>query len=83
MSRIRVIERGFLRGKTVFQKPVRWIHMSEVRGLGAKHALAIAVGELDMVELEFPDCPLHDRFFRIGTNPDGMKLPVGLDLEKL
>ena len=81
--RLRVIERGFLRGERVFETPVRWIDAAESAALAEKHTRAIGNGSLDMVELEFPDCPIEDRFFRIGKNPQGMRLPIEIDLEKL
>jgi len=79
---IRMIERGYLRGVLVFETPVRWVQPGggALAELGARHALAMDAGELDMVELEFPDCPVNDRFFRIGTNPAGMREPIGIDL---
>jgi hypothetical protein len=77
-----MIERGYLRGVLVFEKPVRWVQPGggALAEIGKRHAQAVAAGELDMVELEFPDCPVNDRFFRIGTNPVGMREPIGIDL---
>lgn len=78
----KAIERGYLRGELVFERPFRVLiraHKAMAR-LGAKHAQAMAAGELDMVELEFPDWPVADRFFRIGTNPEGMREPMEIDL---
>jgi len=73
---LRVIERGYLRGERVFEKRVRWVRADKaVAELAERHAQAMAAGEWDMVELEFPDCPPDDRFFRIGTNPAGMVRP--------
>jgi len=74
---IRMIERGFLGDRLVYETPVRWVQASDaVAELAERHAQAMAAGELDMVELEFPDCPPDDRFFRIGTNPAGMVVPI-------
>ncbi|HET7239317.1 MAG TPA: hypothetical protein VFI76_09830, partial [Terrimicrobiaceae bacterium] len=67
----------------VFETPVRWVQASAaVAEIAERHAHAMATGELDMVELEFPDCPVNDRYFRIGTNPAGMRRPIAIDLEK-
>jgi len=73
---IRMIERGYLGPQLVYEKPVRWVEASAALAeLAERHAQAMAAGKLDMVELEFPDCPPDDRYFRIGTNPAGMVRP--------
>jgi len=78
---VRMIERGFLGDRLVYETPVRWVQATDaVAELAERHAQAMAAGELDMVELEFPDCPVHDRFFRIGTNSAGMREPLEFDL---
>lgn len=78
---IRMIERGYLGPQLVYEKPARWVQASAaVAEIAERHAQAMAAGELDMVELEFPDCPPDDRFFRIGTNPAGMREPMEFDL---
>lgn len=74
---IRMIERGYLGDRLVFETPVRWVQATDALAeLAERHAQAMAAGELDMVELEFPDCPPDDRYFRIGTNAAGMVLPI-------
>jgi hypothetical protein len=79
-----MIERGFLGPRLVYETPVRWVQASAALAeLAERHAQAMAAGELDMVEMEFPDCPPDDRFFRIGTNAAGMVRPVLRNLDKL
>lgn len=78
-----MIQRGFLRGQLVFETPVAWMDPGNaVARIGIDHATAMVAGELDMLELEFPDCPPEDRFFRIGTNPAWMVSPISLELSK-
>jgi hypothetical protein len=49
--------------------------------LAAKHAAALAEHALHMIEIEFLDEPDPlQRFFRIGTDPSGMVMPIGFDL---
>jgi hypothetical protein len=49
--------------------------------LAEKHAEAMGAGRLDMIEIEFLDVPdINERFFRLGTNPAGMVIPIGLKL---
>lgn len=74
--KLRVIERAYLGGRLVYEKPARWIGADETAAaLAGENARATVAGEVDMIELEFPDLPEGDRYFRIGTNPDGMVLP--------
>ena len=81
MKKLRVIERGFLGPRIVFEHPPRWcLPDAAVAAMGIKNARAMVAGEIDMVELEFPDLPESERFFRIGTNPEGMRLPVEISL---
>jgi hypothetical protein len=55
-----------------------------VADLATEHAAAMKAGTLSMVEIEFLDDPNPDeRFFRIGTDPSGMVIPIAIDLEKL
>jgi hypothetical protein len=49
-------------------------------GLAEKHAAAMASHELHMVEVEFLDEPDGERFFRFGTDPTGMALPIKVEL---
>jgi hypothetical protein len=74
---MRVIERGYLAGRLVFQRPHE-ISEADAASLAAQHAAGMCAWEIDMVELEFPDCPPEDRFFRIGVNAAGMVAPIAL-----
>ncbi len=49
--------------------------------LAAKHA-ELSAAEPTMIELEFLDDPSNDRFFRIGTDPNAMVMPMAIDLRK-
>lgn len=52
--------------------------------LAAKHAKAMVAHELHMIEIEFLDEPNPlERFFRFGTDPSGMVIPIAVDLTKL
>ena len=47
--------------------------------LAEKHATAMLAHEMHMIEIEFLDEPKpEERFFRFGTDPRGMLLPVRL-----
>jgi len=74
-----LIIRGYLGRKVVFEQP-QTADASElesvVERVAIEHAQAMAAGTIDMVELEFPEFPLHERYFRFGVNPEGMVMPV-------
>jgi len=76
-----LIIRGYLGRKVVFEHP-QTADTSELESVVERaamaHVEAMVAGTIDMVELEFPDCPPHDRYFRIGVNPDGMVIPIGI-----
>jgi hypothetical protein len=78
VSRLRMIERRYLRGRLLSETPPRWAYADDVGALAKDHVAAIAEGAADMIEIEFPDLPLHRRFFRIGTNPALMALPEAI-----
>ncbi len=50
--------------------------------LAEKHARLLASGGLHMIEIEFLDEPDPlQRFFRIGTDPRGMVMPIKVELD--
>jgi hypothetical protein len=78
-EKVRVIVRGYLGRDVVFANAMH----RDVREIGEllprlaeEHAAAMVAGTLSMVEIEFPDDPPEERFFRIGVDPSGMVMPV-------
>jgi hypothetical protein len=81
---IRLMVRGYL-GK-VLQFELPW-EIDEhnldtvLPALAKQHAHAMSAGLLGMIEIEFLDEPNpHERFFRIGTDPSGMVMPMEFKL---
>lgn len=77
---MRVIVRGFLKGIPIFSDHQE-IALDDMEGAigraGEQHARMTLAGDIDMIEIEFPDEPNpNQRFFRIGTNPAGMVAPI-------
>src|SRR5262245_29387896 len=82
-QQFRVIIRGFLGKTVVFEEHLeRTMNQLDdlLPELGEKHAKSMAAGKLHMIELEFPDMPLEDRFFRFGTHPAGMVIPIRFEI---
>jgi hypothetical protein len=79
--KLRVMVRGFLRGRQVFEQP-RLVDDEMTGRLAEEHVNAMVMGEIDSIELEFLDEPdANERFFRIGTNPQDMVMPIRVDLD--
>ena len=83
---IRVAIRGFVGRHKVFEERIS-LPMEKLDkllpGIAEKHATALAAHELHMVEIEFLDEPdPNERFFRFGTDPTGIVMPMAIDLEK-
>jgi len=84
MPSMRVKIRGFRNGV------LRFAETAEIPDDGAedlvqkmaeRHAEEIGTGELHMIEFEFLDeLNPEQRFFRFGTDPSGMVLPLKIDL---
>lgn len=81
---MRLAIRGFVDGRLKFEDALEVDGSgmeSLVPRLAEKHAAMMAAGELDMIEIEFLDEPDPlQRFFRFGTNPRAMVLPVSIHL---
>lgn len=81
---IRIAIRGFAGKNVVFEDNIE-IEEHELESLLPKlaeeHAAKMKNHELHMIEIEFLDEPdPMERFFRFGTDPAGMVLPMGIDL---
>jgi hypothetical protein len=79
---VRIVIRGFgPHGIRVFEDVVTLNSEAEIEvflpGLAEKHALALANYAMHMIEVEFLDeTDPSQRFFRFGTDPGGMLLPI-------
>lgn len=77
---LRVAIRGFVGDKVLFEDRAD-VESDDLDallpGLAHKHSVAMAEHRLHMIEIEFLDerDPLQ-RFFRIGTDPSGMVVPM-------
>lgn len=77
---MRLAIRVFLDGKKVSEESLTADTLDVVRALAEKHADMLA-GIAGMVEIEFLDEPDESqRYFRIGTDPRGMAIPIKIDL---
>ncbi len=79
-DKMRVAIRGFVGRTVLFEDRVELDESSLAEllpSLAEKHALAMSRHELHMIEIEFLDEPdVQQRFFRIGTDPSGMVMPL-------
>jgi hypothetical protein len=82
---IRLMVRGYLGRVIQFEKPCEVdseAMAALLPGLAEEHANAMAEGRLGRIEIEFLDEPdVNERFFRIGVDPSGMVMPVGVNSE--
>jgi hypothetical protein len=81
---IRVVIRGYAAGKVQFEDRVL-IADTDLEKLlpdvAERHAKAMAEHRLHYIEFEFLDEPdPNQRFFRFGTDPSGMVMPIEVDL---
>jgi hypothetical protein len=77
--------RGFVGGEKQFEDRTEVtaenLH-ALLPALAAKHATALAEHRIHVIEIEFLDEPNpQERFFRFGTDPNGMVMPIGIKLE--
>jgi hypothetical protein len=83
MTRLAI--RGFVKGKVLFEDRVELDDPgleNLLPRLAEKHGLAMKDHTLHMIEIEFLDEPDPlARFFRFGTDPEGMVAPMRIDLE--
>ena len=80
---MRLAIRGFIGKEKIWESEaqVNMAKLDEVLpDLAKEHAEVMARGELTMIEIEFLDDPGPDRFFRIGTSPERMVIPIKVDL---
>jgi hypothetical protein len=83
---IRLAIRGFAGRVQQFEDRVE-LNEEELEGLlpalAEKHAAAMAAHALHTIEIEFLDeLDPMDRFFRFGTDPSRMVVPIAVDLGK-
>lgn len=82
----RLAVRGFRGAVRIFENRIDLPdeEMDAIEKLAEEHLKAIAAGELTMIEFEFLDAPDRNQaFFRIGSDPRGMVMPVALDLTRM
>lgn len=76
--------RGFVGKKVIFEDRVEIAESTLDRllpALAEKHGIAMATHALHMIEIEFLDEPNPEaRFFRFGTDPSGMVVPLEISL---
>jgi hypothetical protein len=81
---MRVTIRGFAGKRVVFEDRLE-IRESDLEdlivSLAQKHANRMANHQLHMIEFEFPDEPISDRYFCFGTDPSGMVMPIAFPLD--
>ena len=82
--KIRLAIRGFAGGVQQFEDRMELdkAGMEQILpALAREHCKALAAHQLHMIEIEFLDEPnVDERFFRFGTDPDGMVMPLFLQL---
>ncbi len=81
---VRLAIRGFAGRTRVFDDrvDVDVTHLGAVLPtLAEQHATKLASHELHLIEIEFLDEPNpNERFFRFGTDPSGMVIPIAVPL---
>ena len=82
MMIVRLAIRGYGSGALQFEERVD-VDAAKLESLipqlAAKHVEALSAHRLHMIEIEFLDEPnLNQRFYRMGTDPSGMVVPVAV-----
>jgi hypothetical protein len=81
---LRLAIRGFANGRKQFEDRVDVDDRAldqVIPDLATKHGRAMAEQRLHMIEIEFLDEPNEWlRYFRFGTDPRGMVMPIRVDL---
>jgi len=79
---MKVIFRGYIQGKLVFQERMDVQDDAEITDAAERHHELLG-GQPYMIEIEFLDelDPMR-RFHRIGTDTRGMVLPIAINLSK-
>jgi hypothetical protein len=76
---MRIIVRGFADKKVQFEDELN-LSLEDldelIPDLAKKHGKAMAAHKLHMIEIEFPDEPEEERYFRFGSDPSGMLMPI-------
>jgi len=73
---VRLIVRGYGNGRLIFEEPVNCTE-DELGAIAENQILRMAPFDKHMLEIEFLDEPdPKQRFFRMGTDPSSMVLPV-------
>jgi len=81
---VRLAIRGYVYRRIAFEDRAD-VEFEQLDGvlpaLAKQHCEKLAAHDLHMIEIEFLDEPNEqDRFFRFGTDPSGMVLPIGIPL---
>lgn len=79
---MKIAIRGFAGGKKLFEERIESTG-EDLDALACEHMLLLKDHPLHMIEFEFLDEPdPKQRFFRIGTDPSGMVIPIGIKLDE-
>lgn len=75
--------RGYAGRQKIFEEVIE-ADDADLERLAERHLERLLAYERHMIEFEFLDEPDPlQRFFRFGTDPGGMVMPVAIDLRKL
>lgn len=81
---MRTMFRGYMNGILQFEEYAEFEDDETgnklAEAMGEAHARLIA-DQPHMIEIEFLDEPMQERFFRFGTDPKGMRMPIGITIQ--